>query len=57
VSGSATVPPARARYPFSAYALSVWHGSGRPIHDAGTQGRVSAAPLPGMPREGTEARV
>lgn len=29
------VPESRTRYPFSAYALSVWHGSGRPLHDAG----------------------
>ncbi|MDI5973534.1 radical SAM protein [Streptomyces sp. SL13] len=27
------VPESRTRYPFSAYALSVWHGSGRPLHD------------------------
>lgn len=27
------VPDSRTRYPFSAYALSVWHGSGRPLHD------------------------
>lgn len=29
------VPESRTRYPFSAYALSVWHGSGRPLHDVG----------------------
>lgn len=33
VSGEFIVPPHRAHYPFSAYALSVWHGSGRPLHD------------------------
>ncbi|OIK25987.1 B12-binding domain-containing radical SAM protein [Streptomyces malaysiense] len=27
------VPESRSRYPFSAYSLSVWHGSGRPLHD------------------------
>ncbi|MYW05541.1 radical SAM protein [Streptomyces sp. SID3343] len=36
VRGTVTVPSARIHYPFSAYALSVWHGSGRPIHDCAT---------------------
>jgi hypothetical protein len=34
VPGRLRVPPARAHYPFSAYALSVWHGSGNPLRDA-----------------------
>jgi radical SAM superfamily enzyme YgiQ (UPF0313 family) len=31
--GILSVPVERTRYPFSAYSLSVWHGSGRPLHD------------------------
>jgi radical SAM superfamily enzyme YgiQ (UPF0313 family) len=31
--GAYSVPVARTRYPYSAYAISVWHGSGRPLHD------------------------
>lgn len=34
VPGLLTVPAARAGYPFSAYALSVWHASGSPLRDA-----------------------
>jgi radical SAM superfamily enzyme YgiQ (UPF0313 family) len=34
IRGTLTVPAARARYPFSAYSLSVWHGSGSPLRDA-----------------------
>lgn len=33
VRGRIDVPEPRTRYPFSAYSLSVWHGSGRPLHD------------------------
>lgn len=36
------VPESRTRYPFSAYALSVWHGSGRPLHDVGMRLDVHA---------------
>ncbi|MFE3199308.1 radical SAM protein [Embleya sp. NPDC059237] len=36
VRGTVTVPAFRTHYPFSPYALSVWHGSGRPIHDCTT---------------------
>jgi hypothetical protein len=31
--GILAVPPARTRYPFTSYSLSVWHGAGRPLHD------------------------
>jgi len=31
--GILSIPIERTRYPFSAYSLSVWHGSGRPLHD------------------------
>jgi len=33
VHGLLRVAPSRAHYPFSAYALSVWHGSGNPLRD------------------------
>ena len=33
VHGVYSVPAERTRYPYSAYAISVWHGSGRPLHD------------------------
>jgi radical SAM superfamily enzyme YgiQ (UPF0313 family) len=33
ISGQATPPPKLSRYPLSVYAMSVWHGSGRPLHD------------------------
>lgn len=31
--GMFSVAIERTRYPYSAYAISVWHGSGRPLHD------------------------
>jgi radical SAM superfamily enzyme YgiQ (UPF0313 family) len=31
--GVLSVALERTRYPYSAYAISVWHGSGRPLHD------------------------
>jgi hypothetical protein len=31
--GTFSVSPERTRYPFSGYYISVWHGSGRPLHD------------------------
>lgn len=31
--GTFSVSRERTRYPFSAYCLSVWHGSGRPLYD------------------------
>jgi hypothetical protein len=31
--GSFSVSAERIRYPFSAYYISIWHGSGRPLHD------------------------
>jgi hypothetical protein len=31
--GRFSVPVERIRYPFSAYYISIWHGSGRPLHD------------------------
>ncbi|MFJ8738745.1 radical SAM protein [Embleya sp. NPDC127516] len=46
VRGRVAVPQARIHYPFSAYALSVWHGSGRPIHDCATTARSAGRPLP-----------
>jgi radical SAM superfamily enzyme YgiQ (UPF0313 family) len=31
--GGFSVSAERVRYPFSAYYISIWHGSGRPLHD------------------------
>ncbi|MEU0936882.1 radical SAM protein [Embleya sp. NPDC005971] len=45
IRGRVTVPQARVHYPFSAYALSVWHGSGRPVHDCTTTARSADRPL------------
>lgn len=33
IAGVLRVPAARTSYPFSAYALSIWHGSGHPLKD------------------------
>jgi radical SAM superfamily enzyme YgiQ (UPF0313 family) len=33
VTGRASAPRRWTRYPLSVYALSVWHGTGRPLHD------------------------
>lgn len=32
-AGSFSVSVERTRYPFSGYYISIWHGSGRPLHD------------------------
>jgi hypothetical protein len=44
VHGRIEVPVSRTHYPFSAYSLSVWHGSGRPLHDAGMRLDVQRLP-------------
>ncbi|WP_328465457.1 radical SAM protein [Streptomyces sp. NBC_00448] len=44
VHGRIEVPESRTRYPFSAYSLSVWHGSGRPLHDVGMRLDVQRLP-------------
>lgn len=31
--GVYSIPVKRTRYPFTAYSIAVWHGSGRPLHD------------------------
>jgi radical SAM superfamily enzyme YgiQ (UPF0313 family) len=37
VGGHVTAPGRWTRYPLSVYALSVWHGTGRPLHDVEMQ--------------------
>jgi radical SAM superfamily enzyme YgiQ (UPF0313 family) len=44
VHGRIEVPEFRARYPFSHYALSVWHASGRPLHDVSMSLTVEKLP-------------
>ncbi|MEU7041246.1 radical SAM protein [Streptomyces varsoviensis] len=34
VHGTLWAPPRWVHYPISVYALSIWHGTGRPLHDA-----------------------
>jgi hypothetical protein len=33
VRGTVWAPPRWVDYPISVYALSIWHGTGRPLHD------------------------
>jgi hypothetical protein len=33
VRGTVWAPPRWVHYPISVYALSIWHGTGRPLHD------------------------
>ncbi|GAA5020388.1 radical SAM protein [Kitasatospora paranensis] len=33
VRGTVWAPPRWVRFPISVYALSIWHGTGRPLHD------------------------
>ncbi|MET8627112.1 radical SAM protein [Kitasatospora sp. NPDC004669] len=47
VRGTVWAPPRWVHYPISVYALSIWHGTGRPLHDLlfALPDRLQAHPL------------
>ncbi|MGW3041116.1 radical SAM protein [Kitasatospora sp. NPDC001159] len=45
VRGTVWAPPRWIHYPISVYALSIWHGTGRPLHDL--LFALSGGPTPG----------
>ncbi|MFJ2956246.1 radical SAM protein [Streptomyces sp. NPDC087270] len=55
VHGRVEVPEFRARYPFSPYTLSVWHASGRPLHDVNISLTVQQLPERDMDEDEADA--